>query len=808
MTLTYLKIAIRNFLRTKTYSIVNLVGVAIGLASVMIILSYVQYELSYDKHYTNAERIYRLTQVETNGTERKESVFLPSGLATVIKEEFPEVDEATYPMNQPFGLAHHNEVIGLAGVHADSTFFRVFNFRFKYGNAVSALKSEHDIVLTEKIADRFFPGRNPLGEEIISKYGDEEKKYIITGVIENIPSNTHFSADVITGLNKAEKLSWRSYFSQIQYLLLKSGSDFKSLEKKLPSIYAKYDFPDDVAIKLQPVPSIHLHSHIEDEPNVNGDIRHVYIFSLIAVLILFIASVNYINLTTARSLQRVKEVGVRKVLGADRKQLCLQFVGESFLFFCTAIPFAVIIAHISWPAFINILKLTVDRSYLLSAEHVILLSTIAIVAGVLSGLYPALFLAHLQPALILKDHHKSFRINMSVRKTLIVLQFIISVALIISTIVIRSQLHYINTKPLGFNKNNLIVIPRHQFEKHAGAFKNKLKENSSIESVSIVSWNVGDRFGARSSMDDPKDSTRELTFNFVDGDFDFLATLQIPLLEGRSFSTAYPADVVDIDSLLFPKDPAKKPSREAYGRILASRPIIISEKTAWQLELKKPVGTVLSLGGLQGTVIGVVRDFNGLSLHHETVPVVLRGEPEKERGLTYVRIRSENMARTLNYIENAWKSFFPSSKFNFSFVDERLQQLYDSERRLSYLFTVFAVLAICIASSGLFSLVALTIQQRTKEIGIRKVLGAGVPEIVKLVTKDFVLLITIAIVIASPAAWYAMNKWLEQFAFRINISWWIFFLAAFLAIGIALITISVQAIRAAMANPADSLRTE
>ncbi len=350
----------------------------------------------------------------------------------------------------------------------------------------------------------------------------------------------------------------------------------------------------------------------------------------------------------------------------------------------------------------------------------------------------------------------------------------------------------------------MIGLPFVSFKNNYAAFKNELIQNSNVKSVTTASWNIGERYGASSSMDNPNDSTKEVKFNFVDADFNFLKTMQINVLEGRDFSSAYPSDLVDIDSILS----SKKHSYAEFTNILALRPIIISENTAKELQLTKPVGQILKLGALQGTVIGVIKDFQGLSLHNKTSPLVLRAKPENRLGYTYIRISPQNIQATIKYIQAKWKTFFPASKFDFSFVDERLQKLYDSERRLASMFTVFALLAICIACAGLFSLVALIVQQCTKEIGIRKVLGAGITEIVKLITKDFVILITIAILIASPLAWFAMNKWLQNFAYRIDISWWIFLMAGALAIVIALITISLQAIKAAIANPVKSLRTE
>jgi len=803
----YFKISIRNFLRTKTFSFINLSGLAIGLASVIMILSYVRYELSYDKHYSNAERIYRIVEVRNKGGVTEESVVVNEGLADALKREFPEIECATFVIPTTLNLINKGEAINTNALRADSGFFKTFNLSFIYGNPPTALNDNSSIVITEKTAKTFFKNSNPIGQKLNKeKYDGSQSALTITGVIKDIPENTHFKADVITSANENhESLNyWKGYSGLPQYILLAKKTNVKQLENKLNLLYSKYNFPKEIKLKFQPVTSIHLHSNIPNEPFVNSDIRYVYIFSLSAFLILFIACINYINLTTARSLQRVKEVGVRKVLGAGRRQLSYQFIGESFLFFCSAVPFALLIANVFWPLFTKILNIEVNNTYLISPKNILIISVISIISGIASGIYPSFFLSRLQPVVILKDWQKSFRVNLGIRKTLIVLQFVISVTLIIATIVIYKQLNFINNMPLGFNKEHLIVLPSQNFKNHAAYFKNELKQNSNIKSVTTASWSIGEHYGAMSSMDNPNDSTKEVKFDFVDADFDFLKTMGIRLPEGRNFSPAYTSDLIDIDSILS----SKKLSGTEFTNILASRPIIISENTVKALQLKNPVGQVLKLGALQGTVIGIIKDFKGLSLYQKTSPLVLRARPENAYGYTYIRISPRNIQATIQYIQSKWKAFFPASKFDFSFVDERLQKLYDSERRLASLFTVFAVLAICIACLGLFSLVALMVQQRTKEIGIRKVLGADVTEIVKLISSDFVILITIAIFISSPIAWYGMNKWLESFAYRITISWWIFALAGGIAIVIAVFTISFQAIKAALANPVNSLRTE
>lgn len=803
---SYFIIALRNFLKDKTYALVNLIGLAIGLASVILIFAYVKYELSYDKSYSNSNRVYRLAS-ENNNDEK--TVMLPKPLAATLKTEFPEI-EATAPLEKnSIDFLHNGEILPVRVINTNSDFFKIFNLPFLSGNPATALEAENSIVISKETAKLFFGANNPIGQDMVLKnYDGQIFSYKIMGVMHDIPANNHFKADgVIADSRDTGKLNWRFYSSAPQYILLNKNTTIDQLENKISSIYKKYDFPKNFNIQFQPVQSIHLHSNIPDEPFTNSDISYVYIFSFVALLILSIACINYVNLTTARSLKRVREVGVRKVLGAERRQLAFQFIAESLLFFLATLPVALLIAKISWPLFTKTINIEANANILFKWKNVIVVFIISIVTGVLSGLYPSVFLAKLQPVHILKDWQKSVKINLGIRKSLIVFQFVISVVLIISTIVVNKQLHFINTMQLGFNKEHLIVLPDQNMENKAAAFKNELLQNKNIKQVSIANWNVGERYMGSSSMDNPADPTKRLNFAFLSADFDFIKTMQMQIFEGRDFSAEYASDTAQIDPAKY--QAAWKVSVAEWMNVASSKSIILTENTAEAIGLKKPfAGQVLKLPVLQGTVIGVVKEFQGLSLHDKSPLVVLLAANEIKSGLTYLRINPTNISATLSFIQDKWNRFFPNSTFNFSFADERIQNLYTSERRLASLFSLFAVMAILIACSGLFSLVALSVQQRTKEIGIRKVLGASITDISALLSKDFVKLVCIAILIASPIAWLLMNKWLDDFAYRIKINTSIFIFSTVLVIGITIITVLFQAIKAAMANPVKSLRTE
>jgi len=807
---SYFKVAIRNFLRDRTYSLINLVGLVIGMAAVFMILGYVRYELSYDQHYSNSNRVYRLISRKTKSNNEDRAALVLQPLAYTLKNEFPEIESVSFLQKGEDQFLLNNEMIKLNTIHADSSFLHIFNIPLQYGTGIAALTHENDIVITEKVSHTFFPGRNSIGLNLQSKdWLGKNISFKITGIIKEIPGNTHFKAEaIIANIQKQQPLDWSGGNVMTEYILLKKNTSAGNLEQKFPFMLKKYNCPDNIKLELQPVKSIHLHSSISDEPFANSNIKYIYIFSFVALLILLIACINYINLTTARSLQRIREVGVRKVMGAQRKQLVFQFITESVLFFCCALPIAFLLSYSLWPIFIQTINIPAENNYLFHGKFIIAIVGIGLLTGILSGSYPAFFLSKMRPAHILKDWQKSFRLNMNIRKGLIIFQFVISITLIISTLVIYLQLHFMNNMELGFNKNYLIALPWQMMENKTDAFKYELKKNKNITNVAISSWKAGEYYGSYGSIHPPHDTTKELNLSSLDGDYDFLKTMGIELVQGRDFSPAYGADAINNDSL-FKILSAKKLSRDEINNMLSSQSIIITEQAAKALQLKQPLaGQVLNYKGLRGTVIGEVKNFLGISLLHQNSMVVITSGAKMRAGFTYIRIFPGNISQTISFIQSTWKNFFPNNRFEFSFVDDRLQQSYDAQSRLASIFNFFGLLAIIIAAMGLFSLVALTVQQKTKEIGIRKVLGASISEIVQLLSKDFLKLILVAILIASPIGWWAMHRWLEDFNYRISISWWIFFIAGTGCLCFAIAIVVIQAMRAATANPVKSLRTE
>nr|WP_031529956.1 ABC transporter permease [Dyadobacter crusticola] len=675
------------------------------------------------------------------------------------------------------------------------------------GNKAVALKDESGIVLSKSTAEKLFPGTDALGKTISRKSfggGDTYDTYTVTAVVGDIPANSHFYAEAFAAQPFGKKtLDFTRYSSLPQYVLLKSNTDARKLEAKMQSVLAKYKLARTTHIELLPLIDIHLRAGKVDFPDMKlSDVRYIYIFGCAALLILLIGCINYVNLTTAQALQRVKEVGIRKTLGSGRLQLAFQFIGESFLFFIVANVLALVLSVVALPAFNQMLQVNLPISDLFGFQNISLFLAIALVSGLLAGAYPAMFLSRLQPAGILKDKNGGLRINFSLRKILIVFQFSISIALIVATMIVWQQLKLFHSRPLGFNKDHLLLLPPIHLDNKPEAFKAKLLDNPNIISISLAELDLGDKIGNSSSMSDLDDSTRRLDFGFVYGDSDFLKTMGIKLESGRDFSSRFQSDNVNYDSL-YSASNSKNADEWLY-----KQPIIITKSLAKALRLKNPVNEVIRLGALQGTVIGVVRDFQVTTLKEISPLLVYKPKQQWFSTTTYIRLNNRNIPESIAYIEKAWKEFFPDRPFSYSFADDKLQRLYQTENRLASIFSAFSLLAIGISTLGLFSLAALMVKQRTKEIGIRKVLGASVSGIALLLSREFIILILAAAVIASPLAWYGMEQWLQDFAHRIDIHWSIFLAAAILALLTGVLTVSLQTIRAARSNPVNALKTE
>jgi putative ABC transport system permease protein len=796
------KIAFRTLFKEVDITIVNFIGLVLGLSVVIVIVSYANFEFSYDKSYSNASNVYRLVGTSKTNDTKSDHVLLPEPLSIALQSSFPIIESATKLRSKTVEFVLNGEPTDVQVLSVNNTFFKLFNFNFLYGDNNLLLNRDKSVVITETFFKNHFPGQNPVGDilGVTNKNSDSVTRYVISGVVKDIPNNVHFNAGafILTSATK-EKLDWRAFYSATQYISIKKGANIKDIESKMDSFYALYNFPKDFKLIFQPVQSIHLQSHIADELFENGNIQTVYIFLAVALLILFIACINYVNLTIAKSLQRTREVGVRKLLGASQTQLILQFIIESFTFFCIAIPFAVLSAYLIWPKFAEILKINTDATFLFSRQNIAWFFIISVFSSILSGVYPSLFLARLKIANIVKGQNANY-LNLGIRKVLIVIQFSIAICLIISTIFIYQQLNLLSNYNLGFNKDNLLILPGQDFGRKALPFKNELLKNPHIKSVSIVSWNMGSDYGSDVTIPNPADTTKNWRFSFVDADYDFIKTLDLKLTAGQNFSNEAFNEQQDLDS---------KSGKVGIKKKTQLASFILNQQSVKELNLTNPVGQTLNYPSLTGKVVGVVQNFEGLSLNHSMENVIIRPHADDDTyGNTYIKIAPRDISQSIKFIDQTWKGFFPVHTFSFNFADERLQRLYDSERRLSVLFSFFTILTVCISCSGLFSLVSIIIIQRKKEIGIRKILGLGMNGVVRLLLNDFVYLILISIVIAIPITWIAINSWLQNFIYKIDVSPVVFISSGVLIVSIALITISFQAIKVSFTKPVINLRND
>jgi len=806
----YLKIALRNLWKQKAFSAINIIGLAVGLCCFLLISMYVLDELSFDKYNQKAERIYRINSDIIFGGNALHLPVSSDMMGAILKKDYPQVEEYTriYASNGSKLVKKGSEFINEANVgHADSTFFNVFTLLSIYGDTKTALNEPNTVVITEKAAKKYFGKTDVLGKTIETN-DDKSPTYQITAVIKDIPRNSHFSFDFIFSMKNVD-YPWGNYMSHNfhTYLLFKEGTDYKAFEKNFVQYIDKYIMPqakqfmqinsmaefekagNKLEYSLIPLTKIHLHSDRPFELAPLGNIQYVYIFSAVALFILLIACINFMNLTTARSANRAKEVGIRKVLGTERKNLVTQFLTESTLIALLSLFIALAITYFVLPLFNEVSGKSMIMSSLFSPLTLPLLIALPFVVGLMAGSYPAFFLSAFRPIEVLKGRLKLGNKSGGLRSLLVVFQFATSIILIIGTIVIYRQLHFIQTKNLGFNKDQVLIVNDvYSLGNSVEAFKNDV-----VQMPGIVSGTLSGFLPVTNSSRNDNTFSKEAVMDSKNGfgmqnwtvDYDYLQTMGIQLIKGRNFSKDYGTD---------------------------SSAIIINEKTAGILGYDDPVGKNiyhLSNPGeppIMYTIIGVAKNFNYESLKQTIGPLAFF--LGKSTGLASFKVKAENIPSLIKSIENKWKAMASGMPFSYRFLDESFSEMYRSEQRAGKIALIFSVIGILIACLGLFGLAAFVAEQRTKEIGIRKVLGASVNGLVGLLSKDFMKLVLVAALIAFPIAWWGMHKWLEDFAFRIGIPWWIFILAGVIAAFIAFITISLQAVKAAMANPVKNLRTE
>lgn len=795
----YFKIAWRNILSNKLFSFINIVGLAIGIACCSIIYLYLNFEMSYDKYHQNSDRIYRVTTILKD--PKKADHFAPSSptMAVRIKTNFPEVSKY-FRMNESKSMIAYGEkkIYDTKIKYADSTFFDFFTFKPIEGQTKNALTNPYTIVLTQSAAKKYFGEQKAVGK--LLQLGDTVN-LTVTAVIEDIPLNTHFSSDAFISrstLNELKKndSTWVRdheenwfYCDSYSYILLNKNVDYKKLEPKINAMMDREmaEIRKQVGmsfnIRLQPLTDIHLKSHLDAEikDSKNSDIVYIYIFIGAALLILLIACCNFINLSTARSLNRSKEIGLRKVIGATRTQLIAQFLGESLVFSTIATVISIILVLMALPVFNNFLGTEIKMDFSLLIVFIALI----IIIGLLAGLYPALLMSSFKPIQSLKGKVSHGFSDIIFRKSLVVFQFTIAIVLIISTTLILQQLSFIQNRNIGIKKDQIVSIELKSGDvEKAAVVLEELRRNPNVINGTVNSFSF--KGVSNITMLPEGFAENEMTSSAVfTVDENFIDTYEIEMVEGRKFSKEFPTDV-----------------DEAF---------IVNEAAVREFNWKTPKGAIgkkIGWGGLKdGKVIGVMKDFNYASLHENIKPLVIHIFPQWASNIS-LKLKSDNMVNTMTEIENIWKKTATHSPFKYNFNEENFNSLYQSEINMRSVLSAFTFLSVLVACLGLFGLASFSIKQRFKEIGIRKVLGSSTSAIVQLISKDFLKLVIISFVIAAPIAWYGMNKWLQDYAYKINISWWVFALAGGMALIIAFSTVAFQAIKAANANPVKSLRTE
>ena len=789
----FIKTAFRSLLKNKGFTFINVFGLALGLAMCLLIVFYVFDELSYDKYNTKYDRIYRVnTDLKYNGGL---SSFATTAkpVAAGLAREFPEVENSARlakALNIRFKKG--NEIIREdedgTTFYCDPGIFRIFTWPMLYGNPQTALIAPNSIVITASEAKKYFNRINVIGQTLF--LATDSSIHKITGVIRDMPSQSHFRANFLMQMSQVPGDNWNGIGGIYTYILLKPATDPKRLEAKLDGFLSRHleQVPgfkfkgfeksgNYLRINLIPLKDIHLHSNRQWEMAANGNIQYIYIFSAIALFILLLACINFMNLSTARSANRAREVGVRKVLGSSRKYLIAQFLSESVMVTLAATVIAVIAAWALLPLFNQIsgkhLSITAQTfTWLLPSLLIII-----IVVGVLAGSYPAFFLSAFQPITVLKGKLSAGFKGGALRGGLVVLQFSISIFLIIGTLVICNQLKFIQNKDLGYNRNQVLIVKNMTAIDDPRILKREIKQLPGVVDATLTSFlpTNNDKFNSMVQDDKGKDLFTALW----PVDEDYLPTMEITLVKGRNFSREFKTD---------------------------SSAVIINQAAAKLFGYAdNPLNKTLS--GKKYHIIGIVKDFNFGSLRDNIGPMVLHMADDWHADLS-IRVSSYNLPGLLTRINNTWKTLAPNEHFEYSFMDDDFNALYGNEQRMGKLFIIFATLAIIIACLGLFGLAAYAAEQRNREISIRKVLGASVSGLVTMLSKDFIKLIFISILIASPLAWLVMQKWLQGYAYREPIRWWFFVVTALGALTIAFVTISFQSIKAAMANPVDSLKNE
>ena len=808
----YFKIAIRNLLKRKVYSLINILGLATGMAVCLLILQFIKSELGYDKFHEKADRIYRIALERKYPGRASSYAIIPSSIGEGIQKEYPEVQECTRVFangGNTFIRIGERIFEEKRVFFADSNFFRVFSANIIEGNPAEVLNKPKSVVLNETTAKKYFGSASAAMNKVLELDGGNT--WIVSGVMKDWPEQSHMLFDLLVSTTTFGPIQPNYIsFSANTYLLLKPSADPVKLEAKFPAFIEKYvagpvEQNFGVPFKqfqaagngyhyyLQPITKIHLTSNLEAELRPNGSIKVIYVFSVIAIFILALACINFVNLSTARSVERAKEVGIRKTFGSEKGSLIRQFLFESLMISFFSLVLAIGLIWLILPFFDKLANKSLAIADFFHYPEVLFMPAFALFVGLVAGIYPAFVLSSFKPITVLKGKFTSNHRGLVLRNGLVIFQFAISVFLIVSTLIVNKQLQYVLGEKLGFKKDHIVVIERTDLlDKQWNAFRDELKKVRGVENVSGTTAMPGQPnfFGVSFSIPGGKEP---MTGRGVIIDEEYGSSLNLELTKGRFFSKEFGSD---------------------------SLALVLNEKAVADLGLKDPIGAQLTTKDeqfmsregtpLMYTIVGVVKDFHFQSLHQQIAPLVFinKGRFPFPPPNTAVRLQATEFGAGLNAMENVWKKFVKEKPFHFQFLDQQLAEQYNAEQTTRKVFTAFSIMAIFIACIGLLGLATYATQQRIREISIRKVLGASVSQIIQMLSKDFLKLVVVASVIAFPFAWWAMHVWLQDFVYRIDINPWVFALSALGVLIIALLTISFQAIKAALTSPVKSLRSE
>ena len=795
----YFKIAWRNLVKNVGYSIINIGGLAIGMACFLLIAMFIRNELSYDSYHEKGDNIYRIVHHGSEDNLEDRWIWGNAPVGPALKKDFSEVAEIVQFSGRADILLEYNERSFQEGnsFYVDETVFDIFSWPLLSGNPKTALKDPYTIVLTESTAKKYFGNEDPIGKTMDGVGGRaNDGIYTVTAVMKDVPANSHFSFDVLMSMSsfyqtRSEIFGWWGYVDFYTYFLVSDNFDSQAFQAKMPE-FLKRNRPEENAedfydISFEPLKDTYLNSAVARQPGVTGSLSNIYIFALIGLFILLIACINFMNLATARSLERAKEVGVRKVIGADKKGLRYQFLGESLLMVMLASILGLVLVMIGLPAMRSITGKAFLSAEIFNAFSLSVYFGMALLTGLLAGLYPAFVLSNFKPSSVLKGVFRSSKQGTNLRKGLVIFQFSLSIALIASTVIVYFQLGFMLNKNLGFDREQQLVIDFNwdgEVMDNMETIKSEFMNLQEVVSVAGSRTVPGGHFpGAGTDIETFEGNMENFSPFLYEIDFDFIPHYNIEVVAGRPYSRDFVTDSVSS--------------------------LMVNEAAARSFGYANPsdiIGKRFQQWGREGTIVGVVKDFNYLSLHQAVAPLTLRYSQYGK--YLSLKIKSENMQQAISNIEQKWAELAPHRPFLYTFLNESFNTQYEADIKFKKLFTLFSFLAIFIACLGLLGLATYSAVQRTKEIGVRKVLGAEVSSIVRLLSIDFIKLVLLAILVATPFSWYVMDKWLHVYAYQIDISWWIFALAGGIALSIALATVSFNAIKAARANPVKSLRTE